>query len=153
MTNNFDLGRVALNVARVFRPEAFVLPTSRFERRPKILTSKEVSYIYPTPNGPLVGRYSAPVTTFLIETPKRLEIAVTHTKKSTEVTSNRDKLHPLRRRIYPGFYVLTTLESPKRRPCGLVRSGNQLCKKRQFVIGRVIKSERKLWTFLGRICP
>jgi hypothetical protein len=114
MTNNFDLGRVALNVARVFRPEAFVLPTSRFERRPKILTSKEVSYIYPTPNrscvtrhltlaGPKAGRAAKRVPASLIETPKRLEIAVTQTKQEMEALSNRDRIAPPSQTYLPGI--------------------------------------------------
>jgi hypothetical protein len=100
-TNNVDLGRAALNVARVYRPEAFALLASRVENRPKGLTS-EVSYICPAPDGspacpvyPESRRELATavegVTLFLTGTPKRLEIAATHSKQTTELIPNRDK--------------------------------------------------------------
>jgi hypothetical protein len=102
-TDNVDLGRAALNVARVYRPEAFALLASRVENRPKGLTS-EVSYICPAPDGspacpvyPESRREDATadqrrVTAFLSGTPKQLEIAPTRSKQTTEFTPNRDKI-------------------------------------------------------------
>jgi hypothetical protein len=85
------------NVARVYRPEALAPPSSRFESRTKGLTSKEVSYICPTPSGSLACPEDAAagegvtVFVFLTGTPKQLEIAATRSKQTTEVIPNRDK--------------------------------------------------------------
>src|ERR1700733_10877360 len=120
---------VGSSVARVccpdegrVRPEAFIPPGSPVKRRPKALTSKEVSYIHPKPN-------SALVTDFLIETPKRLEIPATQTKHKTELLSNRDNFAPPSRPDLPE--ISTSM------------FGNLLCEKRQFAFSRVIKSPHK----------
>jgi hypothetical protein len=79
-------------IIRAVRAQSRVTSGGRWIEAPKyVVISRGPDVLPPGQRGIANGDPNNP---FLIETPKRLEIAVTDTKQMKEVLSNRDNLHP-----------------------------------------------------------
>jgi hypothetical protein len=95
--------RTKQNTEVISNRDTNTTPSNAFSRSTLTgLSQRQLSRAAPIPNQQTLSLsppYRARQTPFLIVTPKRLEIAVTHRKQNIEVISNRNKIGHLRNAI------------------------------------------------------